>query len=76
MATGASAAIAVAMYLSTGSRPSTADWLQYLTLFHYYEGNDPLANGVDAGGLAVLAAVAAALLAGAAAGFRGRDLRG
>ena len=76
VATGASAAIAVAMYLMNGLAPVTADWLQYLTLFHYYEGNDPLANGVDAGGLAVLAAVAAALLVGAAAGFRGRDLRG
>ena len=76
VATGASAAIAVAMYLVNGLAPVTADWLQYLTLFHYYEGHDPLANGVDVGGLTVLAAVAAALLAGAAAGFRGRDLRG
>jgi len=76
VAAGGSAAIAVAMYLANGLAPVTADWIQYLTLFHYYEGNEPLRNGVDLGGLAVLAAVAAALLAAAAAGFRGRDLRG
>jgi ABC-2 type transport system permease protein len=64
------------MYLVNGLAPVVADWLQYLTLFHYYEGNEPLRNGVDVGHLAVLAAVTAALLAVAAAGFRDRDLRG
>ena len=76
VAAGASAAVAVAMYLVNGLAPVTADWLQYLTLFHYYEGHEPLRNGVDAGGLAVLAGVTIALLAVAVAGFRDRDLRG
>jgi len=76
VAAGGAAAVAVAMYLLNGLAPATADWLQYLTLFHYYEGHDPLRTGVDLSGLAVLAGVAAALLAVAATGFRGRDLRG
>jgi beta-exotoxin I transport system permease protein len=78
VAAGGSAAVAVAMYLVNGFAPviDHAHWLEYLTLFHYYEGNDPLANGIDPGGLAVLAAVAAALTAVAVAGFRDRDLRG
>lgn len=76
VAAGGSAAVAVAMYLVNGLAAVTADWLQYLTLFHYYEGHGPLRNGVDAGGLLVLAAVTAGLLAVAAAGFRDRDLRG
>ena len=76
VAAGGTAAVAVAMYLVNGLAPVVADWLQYLTLFHYYEGSEPLRNGVDPGHLAVLAAVSAALLAVAAAGFRDRDLRG
>lgn len=76
VAAGASAAVAIAMYLANGLAAVTADWIQYLTLFHYYEGHEPLRNGVDVGGLVVLAAVAAALVALAAAGFRDRDLRG
>jgi ABC-2 type transport system permease protein len=76
VAAGGTAAVAVAMYLVNGLAPVVADWLQYLTLFHYYEGNEPLRNGVDPGHLAVLGAVTAVLLAVAAAGFRDRDLRG
>jgi ABC-2 type transport system permease protein len=76
VAAGATAAVAIAMYLANGLAAVTADWIQYLTLFHYYEGHEPLRTGVDLGGLAVLAAVAAALLAVGAAGFRDRDLRG
>ena len=74
-AAGGAAAVAVAMYLVNGLAPVTTDWLQYLSLFHYYEGNEPLRNGVDPGHLAVLGAVSALLLGIAAAGFRGRDLR-
>jgi len=76
VAAGGTAAVAVSMYLVNGLAPVVADWLQYLTLFHYYEGGEPLRNGVDAGHLVVLAAVTAVLLAVAAAGFRDRDLRG
>jgi len=76
VAAGGAAAVAVAMYLVNGLAPVTADWLQYLSLFHYYAGHEPLRNGVDPGHLAVLGAVTAVLLGVAAAGFRGRDLRG
>ena len=76
VAAGGSAAVAVAMYLANGLAPVTADWIQYLTLFHYYEGATRCATASTSADLAVLAAVAAALLAVAAAGFRGRDLRG
>ncbi|HET8950198.1 MAG TPA: hypothetical protein VFN44_06800, partial [Solirubrobacteraceae bacterium] len=76
LASGGSATVAIAMYLANGLAPVTAGWIQYLTLFHYYEGHEPLRTGVDVGGLAVLAGVAAALLAVAIAGFRDRDLRG
>ena len=76
LAAGGSATVAIAMYLANGLAPVTADWIQYLTLFHYYEGHEPLRTGLDVGGLAVLAGVAAALLAVAIAGFRDRDLRG
>jgi len=62
--------------LVNGLAAVTADWLQYLTLFHYYEGSEPLRNGVDPGHLAVLGAMTVLLLAVAAAGFRDRDLRG
>jgi ABC-2 type transport system permease protein len=76
VAAGGSAAVAVAMYLVNGLAPVVADWLQYVTLFHYYEGSDPLRNGVDPGHLAVLGVVTVLLLGVAAAGFRDRDLRG
>jgi len=76
VAAGGSAAVAVAMYLVNGLAPVVADWLQYLTLFHYYEGGDPIANGIDAAGLAVLVLVTTLLLAVAVAAFERRDLRG
>ena len=76
VAAGGAAAVAVAMYLVNGLAPVTADWLQYLSLFHYYAGHEPLRNGVDPEHLAVLGAVTALLLGVAAVGFRGRDLRG
>ena len=49
VAAGGAAAVAVAMYLVNGLAPVTADWLQYLSLFHYYAGHEPLRNGVDPG---------------------------
>ena len=48
MAAGGAAAVAVAIYLLNGLAPVTADWLQYLSLFHYYEGHEPLRVSQDA----------------------------
>ena len=51
------------------------DWLKYLSPFYYYAGNDPLAEGVDLGHIAVLALLAAGLTVAAAAAIDRRDLR-
>ena len=51
-------------------------WLKYMSPFYYYDGNDPLANGVDVAHLAVLAAIAIILTVVAAVGIDRRDLRG
>ncbi len=73
---GASA-FAVVGFLINGFAPLVdgAGWLKYFSPFYYYAGHDPIANGVDAGGLIVLAVVALALTVVAAVGFRRRDLR-
>ena len=77
LATAGTAGAAAAMFLVNGFAPvlPAIAWLKYLTLFHYYSGHDPLTRGVDLGDLAVLAAVTAALVAAAIAGFERRDIR-
>jgi ABC-2 type transport system permease protein len=77
-AAGAAAAITLAMYLINGLAPAihSLAWLRYLTIFHYYEGSDPISTGVDATGLAVLAIITIVLTATAIATFAHRDLRG
>jgi ABC-2 type transport system permease protein len=77
LAGGTAAAITLAMYLVNGLAPTVhaLSWLKYLTVFHYYEGSDPITTGVDPTGLAVLAAVAAILTTIALATFQHRDLR-
>ena len=76
-AAGVAAAIAVLGFLVNGFAPlvDALDWLKFLSLFYYYEGHDPIANGVDGADLAVLAAVAISLTAVAAVACRHRDLR-
>jgi len=78
LAAGVAAGITLVMYLVNGIAPvsDATSWLRYLTLFHYYEGGDPIANGIDAAGLAVLVLVTTLLLAVAVAAFERRDLRG
>ena len=77
LATGGAAGVAGAMFLINGFAPvvHSIAWLRYFTVFHYYAGHDPLTRGVDLGDLAVLAALTAALLAVALAGFARRDIR-
>ena len=55
--------------------PLVIAWLKYLSVFYYYAGHDPLANGVDIGGLIVLGAVAVLLTALGMVGIERRDLR-
>lgn len=75
-ATGA-AAVGVAGFLVNGFAPllSGFTWLKYLSVFYYYSGHDPITDGVDLGGLVVLAVVACALTTVAVVGLRRRDLR-
>jgi ABC-2 type transport system permease protein len=77
VALGGSGAFAVTAFLINGFAPLVAgvEWLKYLSPFYYYSGHDPIANGVDIGGLVVLALATITLTAVAVAGFRRRDLR-
>lgn len=77
-AAGVSATTVLVMFLLNGLAPSveSLDWLKYLSVFHYYSGGDPITTGFDPGGLAVLVALTAALIAVALATFARRDLRG
>jgi ABC-2 type transport system permease protein len=77
LASGVAAAFALLGFLLNGLAPlvDSIEWLKYLSLFYYYEGHDPIGNGVDAGDLAVLGAATLALTAVAVAGLRQRDLR-
>ena len=78
LAAGVAAGVTLVMYLVNGIAPvsDATSWLGYLTLFHYYEGGDPIANGIDAAGLAVLVLVTTVLLSVAVVAFERRDLRG
>ena len=42
-------------FLLNGFAPlvDALDWLKYLSLFYYYEGHDPIGNGIDTGDIAV-----------------------
>jgi ABC-2 type transport system permease protein len=77
LANGAAAGIAIVGWLINGFAPlvSAIGWLKYLSLFYYYEGNDPLAHGVDIADIIILGAVALLLTAVAAVSIEHRDLR-
>ena len=77
VAVGVAAAIAILGWLINGFAPlvSGLSWLKYLSLFHYYAGQDPLTSGVDIGGIIVLAAVAIVFAVVAVVTFERRDLR-
>jgi ABC-2 type transport system permease protein len=77
LATGVAAGVAVISWLINGFAPlvSAISWLKYLSLFHYYAGNDPLATGVDTADIIVLGAIALLLTAIGAVAIEHRDLR-
>jgi ABC-2 type transport system permease protein len=77
LANGVAAAVAIIGWLINGFAPlvSAIGWLKYLSLFHYYEANDPLTHGVDIAGIVVLGAVALLLTAVAMVAIERRDLR-
>ncbi len=77
VASGGAAAFAVLGFLVNGFAPLVGSlaWLKYSSLFYYYEGHDPIANGIDAADLSVLAVATLAFIALAVLGIRHRDLR-
>jgi ABC-2 type transport system permease protein len=78
VAGGGAAAVALAMFVINGVAPllGSFSWIRYLTAFHFYEGDDPITRGVHPSGIAVLAALTAALVTAGAIAFERRDLRG
>ncbi len=78
VAISVASAVGVVGFLVNGFAPlvDAVEWLKYLSPFYYYEGNDPITNGVDVGDLAILAAATALLTTAAAVLIRRRDLRG
>jgi ABC-2 type transport system permease protein len=77
LANGAAAAVAILGWLINGFAPlvSAISWLKYLSLFHYYEGNDPLTHGVDITNIIVLGVTTLLLTALAVVTIDRRDLR-
>lgn len=77
LAAGGAAAVAILGWLINGFAPlvSAIDWLKYLSVFYYYAGHDPLARGIDLGGLVVLGALTLLLTALGMVGIERRDLR-
>ncbi|MEV6927619.1 ABC transporter permease subunit [Dactylosporangium sp. NPDC051485] len=72
---GITAGIGVATYALHGFAPQIgAEWLRYLTPFHYYIGGEPLRNGFLPTDAAVLAATTIILLAAGAWRLGRRDL--
>lgn len=72
---GTTAGLGVLAYALHGLAPQTgADWLRYLTPFHYYIGGAPLTDGLDIGHAAVLAAASVGLVAAGAWRLGRRDL--
>lgn len=73
---GTTAGAGVLTYALHGLAPQIgADWLRYLTPYHYYIDHQPLINGIHAGDVAVLAGCTAAVIAVCAWRLNQRDLR-
>jgi ABC-2 type transport system permease protein len=74
---GISASILIAGWLLNGFAPlvGATDWLKYLSFFYYYNGHNPLSNGLDIAGIIVLGALTFLLTASALVGIEHRDLR-
>jgi beta-exotoxin I transport system permease protein len=77
LANSCAAGVAIIGWLINGLAPlvSSLSWLRYLSVFHYYDGNDPLSRGVDMLDVAVLGAAALLLTAIGAISIEHRDLR-
>ncbi|HEX6330376.1 MAG TPA: ABC transporter permease subunit [Actinomycetota bacterium] len=76
LAAGVTGGVAALSYVLDVLAPSVESlrWLQTVSVFHYYAGNEPLTNGLDPLHVLVLVGVSAALLVAALVGFERRDL--
>jgi ABC-2 type transport system permease protein len=78
LAAGSAAGVMILGYVAVGILPlfeGVAD-LARLFPWYYFDGSDPQFNGIDPGGIAVLAGASAALLGVALVGWGRRDLKG
>ncbi len=77
VAAAGAGAFAVLGFLINGFAPLVdgITWLKYVTPSYWYSGHDPIAEGVDLGGVAVLAVSTLVLVVVAVEGLRRRDLR-
>lgn len=72
----AGAAVAVLGYTlnALGNQDDNLEWMHTLSPYHWAYGNQPLINGVDWGGFALLAGLSALLVALAVVGLNRRDV--
>lgn len=77
LALGITTGVALASFLANNVAPmfEGLDTVQRLSPFYYYLSGDPLRNGFDIGGLAVLAAIITVLLGVSLWGLNHRDVR-
>lgn len=77
LSSGIAAGLMVLSYLAVSLLPLVSGLADLAKVFpwYYYNGSDPLKNGVDAGHLAVQIGLSAIFVAVAVVGFRRRDLR-
>ncbi|MFS8478666.1 MAG: ABC transporter permease [Micromonosporaceae bacterium] len=73
---GISAGVAVLGYLANGVIPQVEglEWVRNLSPWHWYLGGDPLVNGLQPRGSALLLAVTAVLVAAGVRAFARRDV--
>ena len=76
LAGGVSAAVAIAAHLVNAMRTTVEalETVKWVSPFYYYNGADPLANGLEPAHALALAAAAAALCGAGYLGFRRRDI--
>ena len=75
-AAGAAAVVGVETYVAAAfvAQIDALSWLRYLSPFHYYDGGEPLANGLQLRDALVLAAVTLALAAAGLPAYLRRDV--
>ena len=77
LSSGVAAGLMVVSYLAVSLLPMVAGLADFAKVFpwYYYNGSDPLRNGVDLGHLGIQFGISAVFVAVAMIGFRRRDLR-